>query len=78
MEGGAIRTSEDNKFAHFVNDTGELKVHDGPYAETREQLGGFYIIEAKDMDEALGWAAKSPAAQWGSIEVRLMIPGDVG
>ncbi|KFL26748.1 hypothetical protein JP74_11700 [Devosia sp. 17-2-E-8] len=49
---------------------GELKVHDGPYAETREQFGGYYIIEAANMDEALKWAAKCPAAAWGKIEVR--------
>lgn len=59
----------------FTNAAGELKVHDGPYAETREQFGGFYIIEASDMAEALEWARKCPAAQWGPVEVRAMIPG---
>jgi hypothetical protein len=43
---------------------------DGPFAETREQLGGFYIIEAKDLDEAVGLAARLPAAKTGSVEVR--------
>jgi hypothetical protein len=43
---------------------------DGPFAETREQLGGFYIIEAKDLDEAVMIAAKIPDARYGSIEVR--------
>ncbi len=43
---------------------------DGPFAETKEQLGGFYMIEAKDLDEAIGWAAKIPSAADGSIEVR--------
>jgi hypothetical protein len=56
--------------ATFTNQGGELKVHDGPYAETREQLGGFYIIEAENMDEAVAWAGRCPAVQWGSIEVR--------
>lgn len=51
-------------------DQGELKVTDGPYAETREQLGGYYIIEAPDMDAALKWAAQCPAVTWGAIEVR--------
>ena len=51
-------------------DDGELKVHDGPYAETREQFGGFYIIEAPDMDTAISWAARCPAATWGKIEIR--------
>lgn len=43
---------------------------DGPFAETKEQLGGFYMIEAKDLDEAIAWAAKIPSATVGSIEVR--------
>ena len=43
---------------------------DGPFAETKEQLGGYYIIEAKDLDDALAWAAKIPDARSGSIEVR--------
>ena len=43
---------------------------DGPFAETREQLGGFYIVEAKDLDEAVGIAARIPAAKTGSVEVR--------
>jgi hypothetical protein len=54
---------------------GELKVHDGPYAETREQFGGFYLIEAKNLAEALDWARQCPAVQWGSIEVRELVPG---
>lgn len=49
---------------------GATSVQDGPYAETREQLGGYYIIEAEDMDSARLWAARCPAASWGSIEVR--------
>ena len=64
VEGGSINP------ASFSNNGGELKVHDGPYADTREQLGGFYIIEARNMDEALEWAGKCPAVQWGSVEVR--------
>ncbi|HTM79073.1 MAG TPA: YciI family protein [Devosia sp.] len=51
-------------------EAGELKVHDGPYADTKEQFGGYYIIEAPDMDAAVGWAAKCPAATWGKIEIR--------
>ena len=42
----------------------------GPFAETREQLGGYYLIEAKDLDEATAIAARIPSARWGSIEVR--------
>jgi hypothetical protein len=49
---------------------GSTLTTDGPFAETKEQLGGFYMIEAKDLDEAIGWAAKIPSAKGGSIEVR--------
>jgi hypothetical protein len=45
-------------------------VTDGPFAETREQLGGFYLVEAKDLDEAIGMAARIPGARLGTIEVR--------
>jgi hypothetical protein len=49
---------------------GEQVVTDGPFAETKEQLGGYYVIEAETVDEALAWAAKIPGARYGSIEVR--------
>jgi hypothetical protein len=49
-------------------------VTDGPFAEVREQLGGFYIIEARDDDEAIEWAAKVPTAAYGTIEVRPLAP----
>jgi hypothetical protein len=45
-------------------------VTDGPFAETKEQLGGYYLVEAKDLDEALSIAARIPGARGGSIEVR--------
>jgi hypothetical protein len=49
---------------------GKLGTTDGPFAETKEQLGGFYLIEAKDLNEAIQVAARIPAARTGSIEVR--------
>src|SRR5271169_2936712 len=49
---------------------GKTLTTDGPFAETREQLGGYYLVEAKDLDEAVGIAAKVPTARHGSIEVR--------
>ena len=49
---------------------GKTQVTDGPFAETREQLGGYYLIEAKDLDEATKIAARIPSARWGSIEIR--------
>jgi len=49
---------------------GKTLTTDGPFAETREQLGGYYLVEAKDLDEALAIAARIPGARVGSIEVR--------
>jgi hypothetical protein len=49
---------------------GERMLTDGPYAETKEQLGGYYLLDCKDLDEALNWAARIPEAQTGAIEVR--------
>ena len=49
---------------------GKTLTTDGPFAETKEQLGGFYMIEAKDLDESIAWAAKIPSAADGSVEVR--------
>jgi hypothetical protein len=49
---------------------GKTLTTDGPFAETREQLGGYYLVEAKDLDEAIAIAAKVPTAKYGSIEVR--------
>jgi hypothetical protein len=48
----------------------ERVVTDGPFAETKEQLGGYFLVEADSVEEALDWAAKIPAAHYGSIEVR--------
>lgn len=53
---------------------GKTTTTDGPFAETREQLGGFYLIEAKDLDEATAIAARIPSAKSGSIEVRPILP----
>jgi hypothetical protein len=56
---------------------GKSLVTDGPFAETREQLGGYFLIEAKDLDEAIGIAERIPAARLGTVEVRpvVEIPG---
>jgi hypothetical protein len=49
---------------------GETLVTDGPFAETKEQLGGYYVIDAESLDEALEWAARIPSARHGTVEVR--------
>lgn len=50
--------------------SGERMVTDGPFAETKEQLGGFYLVDCADLDEAIDWASRIPSVEFGSIEVR--------
>ena len=52
---------------------GETLTTDGPFAETKEVLGGYYLIDAETIDEALDWAAKIPGARFGTIEVRPVV-----
>jgi hypothetical protein len=66
---------ESTAAAHTVRVTdGAPQVLDGPYAETREQLGGYYLIEVPDMQAALHWAARCPGAAHGIVEVRAVMP----
>jgi hypothetical protein len=55
---------------------GQREVTDGPFAETKEQLGGFFVLDCNDLDEAIGWAARIPGAQMGSVEVRPVLVYD--
>ncbi|CAN5607792.1 YciI family protein [soil metagenome] len=48
----------------------KMLIVDGPFAETHEQLGGYFLLDCKDLDEAISWAAKIPGAKYGSVEVR--------
>lgn len=59
---------------------GKRAVTDGPFAETREQLGGYYLVDAKNLDEAIAIAARIPSARWGTIEVRpvMEVPAAAG
>lgn len=52
---------------------GKRLVTDGPFAETREQLGGYFMVEARNLDEAMDIAARIPAATWGTVEVRPIV-----
>ena len=54
--------------------SGKTEVLNGPYAETREQLGGYFLIDVPDLDAALSWAARCPGASHGSVEVRPIWP----
>jgi hypothetical protein len=53
---------------------GRWQVLDGPYLESKEQLGGYFFIEVADLDAAIAWAARCPAAEHGVVEVRPIIP----
>jgi hypothetical protein len=53
---------------------GKRHVQDGPFADSKEQLGGFFVIDVPDLDAALEWAARSPSASYGSVEVRPVLP----
>lgn len=50
--------------------TGELRVQDGPFADTKEQLGGTIVVEVPDLDAAIAWAERAPSAHYGDIEIR--------
>ena len=56
--------------------SGDTLTTDGPFAETKEQLGGYYMVDVPDLDEALEWAARLPAAETGTIEVRPIMSMD--
>ncbi len=49
---------------------GELVVQDGPFADTKEQLGGTFVIEVPDLDAAIEWAGRAPSVSWGHVEIR--------
>jgi hypothetical protein len=67
-QSNGLHTTNAAKSVRVVND--RPLVVDGPYAETKEQLGGFHIIEVANLDAALAWAARSPTALHGTVEVR--------
>ena len=54
--------------------SGKRKVQDGPFADAKEQLGGFFVIDVPDLDTALEWAARAPCAATGGVEVRPVMP----
>jgi hypothetical protein len=72
---GALGPSTSATFVS-LDQSGAMQVHNGPFAETKEQLGGYYLIRAKNLEEAQQWAAKCPGAIWGHIEVRQVSDSD--
>jgi len=73
-EAGVIQAGEALQPVHTATTVrvrdGKLLTTDGPFAETKEQLGGFYLLDCANLDEAIAWAAKIPNARDGSIEIR--------
>jgi hypothetical protein len=71
---GVLRGGEGLQGIHTATSVrlreGKTETMDGPFAETREYLGGFYLIEVADLDAAIGYAAMIPSAQWGTVEIR--------
>ncbi|MHA3914662.1 YciI family protein [Halovulum sp. GXIMD14793] len=55
---------------------GERQVTDGPFAETKEQLGGYFVLECETLDDAIKWASKIPSAKYGTVEVRPLMVFD--
>ena len=76
-EAGAMRGGEalhESKMATSVRvRDGQTLVADGPFAETKEEFGGFYMVEAANLDEAIKWAAKIPGAARGTVEIRPIV-----
>ncbi len=70
--GAALHPSHAATTIRLLN--GQRQVQDGPYADTKEQLGGFFVVDVPDLDAALGWAARCPAAADGAVEVRPVLP----
>jgi hypothetical protein len=68
---------EPHTATHVQMRGGRRVIHDGPYADTKEHLGGYFIIEVPGLDEALTWAARSPNAVTGTTEVRPVLPPPV-
>lgn len=68
VDGNRLQPTSAATTVRVVN--GKTKIQDGPFADTKEQLGGYYMIEVPDLDAALAWAARCPGARYGCVEVR--------
>lgn len=63
-----LRPSESTTTVTFAG--GELRIQDGPFADTKEQLGGVFVLDVADLDAALDWAQQAPSVHWGAVEIR--------
>jgi hypothetical protein len=77
VDAGVMRSGSELAPVHTATTVrrtgGKLVCTDGPFAETKEQLGGYYLIDCANLDEAIAWAGKCPAADTGSIEIRPLV-----
>ncbi|MGW9629519.1 YciI family protein [Agromyces sp. NPDC055520] len=71
-----LRQSESTTTLTLVD--GEPRIQDGPFTDTKEQLGGVFVIDVADLDAAIDWAQRAPAAQWGPVEIRPVATYTVG
>ena len=73
-DAGALVSAEvlqpSNSTTMVTRASGELVIQDGPFADTKEQLGGAFVIDVPDLDVAIEWAARAPSAAWGHVEIR--------
>ncbi|MEO1483246.1 MAG: YciI family protein [Myxococcota bacterium] len=76
VAGEALQNTGTATTVRFDAGKGEPIFTDGPFAETKEQLGGFYLIECQDLDEAMVWGSKCPAVHFGSVEIRPVMAFD--
>lgn len=76
VAGEALQSVNSATTVRFDAGKGEPVFTDGPFAETKEQLGGFYMIDCANLDEAMAWGAKCPAVNFGSVEIRPVVVWD--
>lgn len=72
-EAGVLRSAEvlqPSSATTTVRGGDALRIQDGPYADTKEQLGGTFVIEVDDLDAAISWAGRAPSVNWGAVEIR--------
>lgn len=75
MVGGAVLRRADTAKSVRVRD-GQVATTDGPFVEGKEQLTGYYLIDTDDPEDAVAWAARIPAAEYGTVEVRPLLPSN--
>jgi hypothetical protein len=73
-DAGALVSAEvlqqSNMTTTITRASGELVIQDGPFADTKEQLGGTFVVDVRDLDAAIEWASRAPSAAWGHVEIR--------